>query len=109
VNINFLIFKYYTMANLFFIVAGLENGYIPFTAKFTLSDLLSNTGKYADTEMFYSLNDLNEEKFNDLCKLDYVPIEIEINRDNPNSKALIVKVSQEKYLKTTIYENESIN
>ena len=82
----------------FYFISGIDNG-IPFTAKFTFSELKSNTGKHADSEMFYALQEQPEI----ITELEiYKPNTVSINRDDADCIALIVRVGYGRYNQTEV-------
>lgn len=84
----------------YYIITGFENACVPFTAKFTFTELANNEGEFKDSEMFFALQEQPEK----ICSLEtYEPLEVSISRDNKNDLAHIVRVSKDKYEKTIIY------
>ena len=86
--------------DLFFVVTGYDAN-TPFIIKFRFSELQQNKGKHADTELFYTLQEMTESEFDPFISLSMTPITIGISRDNPLSKALIMRVPKEIFDKTT--------
>lgn len=85
--------------DLFFIVSGIEGGVHPFICKFTFLELINNVGKHQDTEMFYTLHELPTEDWERILCLPEITAEINLSRDNDVDKALISRVSWERYQK----------
>ncbi len=82
----------------YYILTGFENA-TPFITKFTFTELANNEGVNVDTEMFYALQEQPEK----VCTLElYKPLEVSINRDNEDDRAMIVRVSKDRYLKTEL-------
>lgn len=77
----------------YFILQGIDNGRVPFQAKFTLQELLSNSGTCADTEFFYTL----QENQSVLNLHEYESIYLPVSRDNENSVGVLSRVNKQDF------------
>ena len=82
--------------NKYYIVQGFETNCTPLTAKFTLKEIMSNTGVNADTEMFYALQEMHGDKIIDMVP-NGSPMTVYLSRDNSRSKGVIACVSYDMY------------
>lgn len=79
--------------NFYYILSGIENAQ-PVNIKFTFLEVANNTGIHKDSEIFFSLQE-QPEIFEKLEL--YKPSLVSINRDDENCKALIVKITEQRY------------
>lgn len=77
----------------YFILQGIENGRVPFQAKFTLQELLSNSGTCADTEFFYTL----QENWSVLDLKEAESMYLLVSRDNDLSVGFLTRVNKHDF------------
>ena len=90
--------------NIYFILTGFENE-IPFTIKFTYTDIALNMGEHKDSEIFYCLKDYHAKEISEMPLFEK-PMLVELNRDDSNSLGLLQRVSFHKFNNTKINNNE---
>ena len=84
--------------NIYFLLVGFENN-CPFIQKFTLTDLLDNKHKDADSEIFYSLKEIYA---NDIETMNlYQIVNVSLSRDNDSNVGLLTRVTKERYESAT--------
>lgn len=88
---------------LYFICTGLHNGQVPFIAKFTMSEVITNSGRLKDTELFYTLQELKGAEIEAFLKF-ATPFQFRVSRDNEESIAIFSRVGKRIYDETVIFE-----
>ena len=81
----------------YYLVCGLENGHVPLAVKFTNLEILTNSGEHKDTEIMYTLRELEGDMYADMPL--FLPKSIRLNRDVENSIGVISRVDQKTYEK----------